>query len=311
MSILEKNRAFSEFQLSKLRQILKTDDSSFAIVVGGSISRREASAESDIDYYIFGDDRESIGRGQKLWKSKLNEISQVVKKAPSNDGAFGIEANETVTELVKNIGGNDDLNGKLTRRILFLLESTWLTSESTVEKYRREVLLRYITDKIENQHLCRFLLSDIIRYYRTICVDFEFKTFESRKPWGLRYIKLRFSRQLLYFSGLIAIAETVDKPRDEKINTLLELFRLSPLDRVKHVCKQSASEALDLYAEFLEKISAESTRSMLNATTADKTTHTKEFIELRDKGRQFSEALIQLLRVKYPGDHKIHNAIMF
>jgi len=47
----------------------------------------------------------------------------------------------------------------------------------------------------------RFLLHDLIRYYRTICVDFEYKTYENGKPWGDRNIKIQFSRKFLYFSN--------------------------------------------------------------------------------------------------------------
>lgn len=51
----------------------------------------------------------------------------------------------------------------------------------------------------------------LIRYHKTIAVDFEFKTSEDDKSWGIRNIKLLFSRNLLYFSGILVAAESIDK----------------------------------------------------------------------------------------------------
>jgi hypothetical protein len=311
MTPLKINEALSKTILDKLRDVLNTNDKSFAIVVGGSIARLEASTESDIDYYFFADNAEGLKRAKDLWNSKAGEIAKIVGKNPSAIGAFGEGGSETLEELTKNIGGNDDFNAKITRRILFLLESTWLTSEETVERYRKEVLTRYVSENIEDRHLCRFLLNDVIRYYRTICVDFEFKTFEGGKAWGIRYIKLRFSRQLLYFSGLIAIAETVGLSRDEKINVLIKLFKMPPLERIKHVCNDLSSPIFDLYGQFLEKISDGSVRENLNLVTNNKNTHTSEFTELREKGKQFSEALETALSSKYSTSHLIFKAILF
>lgn len=311
MTFIEAAKTNSLEKLTILRKILKNDDATFTIVVGGSLARCEASDESDIDYFFFGDDAESIKRAKSFLGSKQHEISEVVGKPPSKDGAFGDAGCETLNALITDIGGNNDANEKITRRILFLLEGTWLTSEETFIKYRDAVLKRYVSEFIEPPHLCRFLLNDIIRYYRTICVDFEFKTVERNKEWGLRYIKLRYSRQILYFSGLIAVAETVGLDHDAKVNRLVELFNMTPIDRISTVCGVRADSALDLYNNFLVHISDSKIREALNSVTLDKGTHSDQFKELREKGRQFSLSLSKLLTATYGEDHLIHIAIIF
>ncbi len=305
-------KTYSKEILEKLRNILKSDDATFSIVIGGSLARGEASNESDIDYFFFGDDEASVERAKAFLNSKQTDIFKVVGQAPSADGAFGKDSCETLNALITDIGGNSDENQKITRRILFLVEGTWLTSEMTFNRYRDAVLERYVNESIESRHLCRFLLNDIIRYYRTICVDFEFKTVEQSKKWGLRYIKLRYSRQLLYFSGLIAIAETVNLDRDKKLKKLVELFDMTPIDRIISVCgNESSQSALSLYDNFLTNISEQNTREALNAVTIDKDTHSANFKDLREKSRTFTASLSKMLTDKYPADHLIHNAIIF
>ena len=311
MECIEAAKIRSQEKINELRKVLKNEDSTFTIVVGGSLARGEASDESDIDYFFFGDDQKSIENATDFLKSKQDDISRIVGKSPSADGAFGSSAFETHAALITDIGGGNDTNEKITRRILFLLEGTWLSSESTFVKYRDAVLNRYVSEFIEPHHLCRFLLNDIVRYYRTICVDFEFKTVEKNKEWGLRYIKLRYSRQFLYFSGLIAVAETAGLPRQDKLAKLVELFGMTPIDRISSVCGEKAAKTLKLYDNFLSKISDAHTRKSLNLVTLDKTSHTAEFIDLQGKGREFTLALSKILTENYSNDHLIHNALIF
>ncbi|MFC0250534.1 nucleotidyltransferase domain-containing protein [Massilia consociata] len=311
MPYIETAKQNSVKKVEELRRVLKNDDTTFTIVVGGSLARGEASDESDIDYFFFGDDEASVERAKDFLRSKEIEIAAIVGKAPSADGAFGSAACETRQALITDIGGNNDDNAKITRRILFLLEGSWLTSPDTFKRYRRAVLSRYVSEHVEPHHLTRFLLNDVIRYYRTICVDFEFKTVEKNKEWGLRYIKLRYSRQFLYFSGIVAIAQTVGLSPLAKVERLIELFDLTPIERVRTICGTSADEALRLYDNFLQKISSGATRTELNTVGQDRQTHTEDFKDLQSKGRLFTAELSKILDGTYGPQHPIHKALVF
>jgi len=151
-------------------------------------------------------------------------------------------------------------------------------------------------------------LNDIIRYYRTICVDFEFKTFEDDKDWGIRNIKLVFSRKLLYFSGVLAVAETMQRSRDEKIRVLTELFELPVGDRIIKICGEQAFHALSLYDFFLGELASDEIRQGLEKTKeTDRTT--EPFRRLKDEGHHFSWRLMSLFRQTYDISHPIHRLI--
>jgi hypothetical protein len=143
------------------------------------------------------------------------ELLTIAGRPPSTNGAFADV--EDLPTILSNIGGNDDHNAKITRRVLFLLEGDWLNNRPFFQECRQQLLGRYIRDTITSHQLALFLLNDIIRYYRTVCVDFEFKTIEHDKPWGTRNIKLVFSRKLLYFSGVLVVAETMQRSYKEKV----------------------------------------------------------------------------------------------
>ena len=91
--------------------------------------------------------------------------------------------------------------------MLLLLEGEWLFNEAGLKDIRRKILERYIAEGMKDHQLALFLLNDVIRYYRTMAVDYEFKTVEISKvkPWGIRNIKLMFSTTFFMPAGFLAL----------------------------------------------------------------------------------------------------------
>ena len=159
--------------------------------------------------------------------------------------------------------------------------------------------------------MCRFLLNDLVRYYRTICVDFEYKTHDGKKSWGDRNIKLMFSRKLLYFSGLLVIAETVQHTRNTKISKVLLYLNMTPIERVISICGQKSEKSLLLYDKFLEKLSKDEVRKILCNTEQERDDQSDEFRVFKNEAHHFTWELSRLLTEVYDSAHPIHLAIKF
>lgn len=283
------------------------------VLTCGSFARREASSESDLDFYciVHGDGADDEG-SDPGWLQPIRErLLSIVPKSASADGAFGEAIGRR--SLLTNIGGNADSNEKITRRMLLLLEGESLFGAEEFKTLRKEILARYVPDHIFDHQLALFLLNDLIRYYRTMAVDYEYKTVEAavRKPWGLRNIKLVFSRKLLYASGLFSVARTMDCTREKKIKILDDLFSLSVIDRMEMICGVAQfSSVRKCYDYFLSSLEDKKTRDHLNSLTPEQR-NDDVFRGLKNEGHQFTRELLKLFETTFDSTHPIRRAVVF
>lgn len=305
-------KKFSEAKLKELRTKLKSIVPSGQLVVTcGSYARREAVADSDLDFYSVSS---SSSRDERpTWFEDLEEVvTQVVGKLPSRDGAFS-EVIKT-SELLKNYGGLNDTNKSITRRMLYLLEGEYLTNEVEFKSFRRKIIERYVGNTPRDHQIAFYLLNDIIRYWRTLAVDYAEKTYGSdkKKPWAIRNVKLVFSRKLIYASGLFSVALTADRQEAAKADILEQLFSMTPLERIQHVCGSGeAARLIQMYDHFLEKMASADIRAHLESLpTCDKSSDTL-FREIKNEGHYFSRELMSLLDRTFHSSHPIHMAVIF
>ncbi|MBP1141085.1 putative nucleotidyltransferase [Pseudomonas sp. PvP009] len=287
------------------------------VVTTGSFGRGEASAESDLDLFIFFDSDKPEDSLLEEKKSIQDVVDRYVKKPAGDTGTFGSEAVVNFSEMLQNLGGDKDFNVLLTRRMLFLLEGKWLYGEERFKAYRTDLLNKYIKAGDPERQISRFLLNDIIRYYRTIATDFEFKVTESSKSWGLRNVKLRFSRKLLYFGGVISVAETAFVAQADKNGLIVEILDKTVLERVQDIGADNPHtlEILNIYQDFLATIECPKNRELLEVVTKDNRTNSDLFLQMREKSKDFSKVLDNWLKLQYPDNennpHPIHNALIF
>lgn len=305
--IYEKAKLFSENNLERLRAAVQPHIPTDAIVATfGSYARREASELSDIDYVIISNDRESLSKPSEQVEVAIKSIVDI---EPSADGAFGKVIQRS--DILRNLGGEQDSNQSLTRRLLLLLEGEWLAGEAHFNELRRQLIERYVAATKRDHQLALFLLNDTIRYWRTMTVDYMYKTTEASKPWAIRNIKLVFSRKLMYASGLFSVAMTADRSEADKVDILEKLFSMPALDRMSYICGDARfSNAFSCYELFLSQIDNADVRDRLKEIKTDD--HSDPvFRKLKNEGHHFTRELLSLFEQTFHTTHPIRRAVMF
>jgi predicted nucleotidyltransferase len=323
MDVIETQKQFTEENIkiiqSAVSEIIKTLPKNvtdrYSIIMTGSYGRFEASNESDLDTFIIVDSQDDVKALNDIAKNLEESVSKIIPKKPGSTGTFGFGAIVTIDAVLSDIGGVNDNNLSITRRMLMLLEGKALINPDKFESYRRQLLEKYIKDQVDPGQLAKFFLNDIIRYWRTMATDYEFKTYDERKDWGVRNIKLKFSRKLLYVSGIIAAAETVEGSQEDKIKTVIDLLELCPVERIRFIGRKSPASTeilISHYRYFVEEISKPEIRSALNSIVDRKDRNKNpEYVNLRNRGKEFAVDLANWLKEIYPNEHKIHSAMLF
>src|SRR5579871_1325412 len=101
---------FSEETLSAVRRLLadRALPSHVCVVATGSFGRREASGESDVDFFVVHGDELSESAASQLVAELASAIKTVIPRPPSPDGAFSTA--QPITQMLANIGGENDRN---------------------------------------------------------------------------------------------------------------------------------------------------------------------------------------------------------
>jgi hypothetical protein len=282
------------------------DDERFIVGVNGSYARREVTGGSDVDLFMLY--RNDAIKEAQYFQAELREkLEGESFKMPAPGGVFSSPL--TVSILTQSIGGMDDTNEYITRRMLLLLEGEWIYNATQFDRARTRLLDQYVAATIRPEQICLFLLNDIIRYWRTICVDFEYKVQSDGKPREIRLIKLRFSRMLLFFAGVMAVGATFGLERANKISRLSELLALPAHQRLLEIAGDKAHPALELYADFLEALDDTAVREALSATLPPGQ-ESSEFTTLRGQAQQFRLSLLDVLHDHFGNDNPTVAALM-
>jgi len=242
--------------------------------------------------------------------------------SPGSSGVFG---NLVFShDLVHRIGGGADSNANLTRRMLMLLESRPFDGSSHVwDNVVGNILERYFEEDVHfspmgERTVPRFLLNDLTRYWRTICVDYAAKhRDQGDKKWAMRNAKLRLSRKLIFAAGLaFCLSCQLDAPNDHQIDLFSGSWRRDkqpfiqaakmfaqtpPLEYIaKFVCAfvpdekkrlRVANLVFGAYNEWLMLISDADARRGLEGLSHANASNDVVFNKVREIGKAFADGL--------------------
>ena len=301
---ITKEKICNSLNDSKIPRVKFIPENEVSIVVFGSLARGEWTEGSDVDWTLLID-----GPADPEHRNIAHIISKRLKKIklhePGSTGVFGNMAFSH--DIIHQIGGQKDTNRNTTQRILLLLESCSVNDDFVCDRVIRSVLKRYLEDDIsflspkgKKYKIPRFLLNDIVRYWRTMAVDYGHKRYErAGKGGALRNIKLRMSRKLIFVSGLLTCFSCYLNPSPEieevlagnldsrtaLVGHLEKYVRMTPLEVLskslsKHATKDTAKQIMNAYNSYLSKLSDSDIRTHLEELDISKEDTDETFNEL-------------------------------
>jgi predicted nucleotidyltransferase len=261
-------------RLGAAKNILRDKACVFAT---GSFGRGEASAYSDLDLFIVGrrDGRQGFDGKEGSLLARLDEIcvkADLVEAARelnfpvfSQDGRY--LTHHSVHEFTKTLGTpEDDVTNTFTARLLLMLESCPLLERKVYEEIIKEVIDAYWRDYRDHKRnfMPAFLANDILRLWRTFCVNYEARTERvpklERAKGKLKNYKLKHSRLLTCFSGLLYLLGIYVTQRTVHPSDARDMVALTPTERFEWLldrrefnkAQASVKEVLARYERFLE-----------------------------------------------------------
>lgn len=300
-----------------LREIRLPSETS--VVLLGSWGRAEVTEVSDLDWLLLDASAErapapevaAVPRAQLALDPELpgtpvaahlGDLAEIMSRhgaSPGTQGTFGTEVH--VEDLASRIGLDEDSNQNLTRRMLLLLESVPATGPEHHRHALERVLHTYVDGRTRDYRPPRFLLNDLIRYWRTIAVDFEGKRREqSDRKWALRNVKLRTARKILFAGGLLPILACRSLQAGEMVDYLLDQFSAPATDRIAHAflawdASDEGVRCLRAYDAVLARLADPDTRRRLDSLEYEHARDDSLFLELRRLGHELEAGLLALL----------------
>ena len=287
---LEDRGKFSSEKIDALRKNLSESDTFTALeekltcYVVGSIGRLEASEQSDLDiFFVYNnpdDPQKEEVNPTNIQRIRL--LSDFIKinddlgfEEPSRDGEFLKVIH--LSEIIKNFGApSDDYENLFTARMLLILESKCLFSDKVYDSILNHILERYFRDQENPQGTFKptMILNDIVRYWKTLCLNFENNRFEAERNgndfnYEKKSNKLKYSRLLTCFATVIAICSKQNMKQEQ----MKKICEKTPLERIEYAIDNLNNESkkqellqkykriASLYQNFLDDVESNTVRN--------------------------------------------------
>jgi hypothetical protein len=268
------------------------DTSGFCIAIAGSYGRLEASKLSDADFFILYDDTLTPEQA-KAFHVQASAVAKKLNIQESNpDGVFASASR--LSTLIQNIGDRDDQTRYLGQRMLLLMESQPLYNKDFFQQSVTDILDKYC-DYVKKKPHKQFvvLMNEVIKYFRTICLNYQCSFWRENEKWTIRNLKLRHSRVIMY-AGLLLLILNASKYGVDKYSYLKSHIYATPLEKVLHVYNDNGREPVKLllcYERFVSMMNDENIRGGLCGLDYNERYDNPKYEELKSNSDELCKEL--------------------
>lgn len=316
--VLSHRRELTEKRIEELQLKLGSTRSLCAdhacVYATGSFGRIEASSHSDLDLFILSSEMEKGSPEKPRKEPSLSNLKQICVKANLIHATeeLGIEefsgddeylTHYTVDDLKRALGTReDDVTNTFTARLLLLIESSPLVGESAYEQLTRNVIAAYWKDYEgrESKFVPTFLANDILRMWRTFCVNYEAgkppESEEDKAKRKLKNYKLKHSRMLSCYSALMFLLFVYKQSGAVSPDDAFRMVSLTPTRRLEWLLHQN--ECKSAHADIKKIVVAY--EGFLQQTDAPKENLIKRFkgdtTKFFEEARSFGNSVFSVLQ---------------
>lgn len=272
MSGIDQRKEYTEQRSTKFVAHLTSADNIVAdhtsVIATGSYGRLEASEHSDLDLVIVSKQKiDTLLSKQDDYppKSSLSGIDEICLKADliAAARAIGITkfdadgkflSHYPIFALTGNIGTSDDDNSNtFTSRLLVLLEGRPLLGAKVYSDSVDSIITSYWRDYQDHRDdfAPAYLLNDILRLWRTFCVNYEARTesvpLDKKLERRLKNYKLKFSRLLTCYSALIQMLDIYGKQGTVSPSAMKDISIRTPIDRINQIASDHSRSSAHVH----------------------------------------------------------------
>lgn len=315
MPVLKARSEYSKERIGQLKDKVREISElvlapKLCIYVTGSYGRFEASQHSDLDlFFIYKGSEEEAGIprvNKTLIDASLIKLCQKLGFREFTGGGRYLDIHY-LGDIQRVLGSPaDDYKNLFTARLLLLLESVPVHNEVLYDEIVKEIIAAYYRDYHDHEKDFHpvFLVNDIIRYWKTMCLNYEHRRNRpsddeaKRNENHLKNLKLKFSRVLTCYSTIMVLAKNQEVVTPDAV---FDLVHHPPLVRLRQVAEkvdggdELLDEILDDYSWFLEATGKPQTEVL--TWIADRTERNAAF----DRARNFGGSIYRLLKAAAEG----------
>ena len=241
-SALSANWAFTKDAIGKIRDVLraaKLPEAVLTLAVAGSLGRMDAAKDvSDCDLLVVLSD--AALKDEAGAKTTYDDVWAVLEplrfNPPKPTGTFSKPTSIEQLCDKKNIGAANEDMRSFAKRLLLLLETQPVYKADSYAEVMDAVVKSYAEEYVakDPRKEWGFLINDLIRYFRSLCVNYKWDFENEHGKWPLRNVKLRHSRLIMY-GGLLMLLGECSRERQDKVSWLKKHLTLTPLERIAMV----------------------------------------------------------------------------
>jgi hypothetical protein len=245
------------------------------LAVAGSLGRMEYGESSDCDLLVVLTDaaKQNPAIANDAYACVWYALEPLNLEPPKATGTFASPTSEQHLCDKRNVGAPDEDLRVLAKRLLLLLE-TQPVYDDQYDALVAGVVQSYAEGYVDKDPRKEwvFLLNDLMRYFRSLCVNYQWDFRIEPTKWPLRNTKLRHSRLAMY-GGLLMLLGQCSLEKSDKITWLRSRLKMTPLERIAWTYATNEDgrigELLGYYEYFLAQISRSEVRDALKAATPD------------------------------------------